>query len=70
MCKDLKWTLHIVCFCKKIEEAAVSIEGGLGRSFLEGAATLGIAFDAQRKMTADDPGELQPVFDMLNIGKH
>jgi hypothetical protein len=48
----------------------LTIEGGLGRSFLEGAASLGIAFNAQRKITADDPGELQPVFDMLNIGKH
>jgi len=48
----------------------LTIEGGFGKSFMEGALTVGVAFDAQWKITEDDPGELQPVFDMLNVGRH
>jgi len=48
----------------------VTLEGGFGKSFLEGALTIGLAFDAQWKVTEDDPGELQPIFDLLELGKH
>jgi len=48
----------------------LTLEGGLGKSFLDGALTVGLAFDAQWKVTRDDPGELQPIFDQLNPGKH
>ena len=48
----------------------LTLEGGLGRSFMEGAITVGLAYDAQFKITEDDVGDLQPVFDLFNIGKH
>ena len=48
----------------------VTLEGGLGKSFMEGAMNVGVAYFAQWKVTADDPGgELQPVFEEL-LGKH
>ena len=46
----------------------VTLEGGFGKSFLEGALTIGLAFDAQWKVTEDDPGELQPIFDVYGVG--
>ena len=47
-----------------------TLEGGLGKSFMEGAMNVGVAYFAQWKVTADDPGgELQPVFEEL-FGKH
>jgi len=49
----------------------LTLEGGLGRSWLEGLASLGITGYAQFKVTEDDVGEdLQPTFDMLPLGKH
>ena len=48
----------------------ITIEGGLGKSFMGGAANVGIAYYAQWKVTADNPGgDLQPIFDEL-FGKH
>jgi len=47
-----------------------TLEGGLGKSFMEGAFNVGVAYFAQWKVTGDDPGgDLQPVFDEL-FGKH
>jgi hypothetical protein len=48
----------------------LTLEGGTGRSWLEGLASLGITGYAQFKVTEDDVGDLQPVFDMLQLGKH
>ena len=36
----------------------LNLEGGLGWSFLDGAANVGLAYDAQWKVTDDDLGEL------------
>ncbi|MGB5162440.1 MAG: transporter [Thermoanaerobaculia bacterium] len=48
----------------------LTLEGGLGKSWMEGALTAGIAYYAQWKVTADDPGgDLQPVFEEF-FGKH
>ena len=48
----------------------LTLEGGLGKSFMEGAINVGIAYYAQWKITGDDPGQdLQPVFDEF-FGKH
>jgi hypothetical protein len=47
-----------------------TLEGGLGKSFMEGAMNVGVAYFAQWKVTGDDPGgDLQPAFDEL-FGKH
>ena len=48
----------------------LTFEGGLGKSFLEGALTVGLAFDAQWKITEDDPGQFQEAFDLLDLDKH
>ena len=49
----------------------LTLEGGVGKSFLDGGLTLGLALEAQWKITADTPGQdLQPVFDSLGIEKH
>lgn len=34
----------------------LTLEGGIGKSFLRGAASVGMAYYAQWKLTADDPG--------------
>ncbi len=48
----------------------LTLEGGLGRSWMEGALTVGIAYYAQWKVTADSAGDLQPVLERLDLGKH
>jgi hypothetical protein len=40
----------------------LTLEGGLGRSFLGGGANVGIAYYAQWKLTSDDLGVLPPDF--------
>ncbi len=48
----------------------LTLEGGLGKSFMEGALSVGVAYYAQWKVTGDDPGgDLQDVFDEY-FGKH
>ena len=48
----------------------LTLQGGLGKSFMEGALSVGVAYYAQWKVTGDDPGhDLQPVFDEY-FGKH
>jgi len=48
----------------------LTLEGGLGKSFMGGAINVGVAYYAQWKITADDPGDdLQPIFDEI-FGKH
>lgn len=54
----------------------LTIEGGLGYSFLDGAASVGLAYYAQWKVTGDDLGSLTgtipvpPEFQAIPIGKH
>ena len=49
----------------------LTVEGGFGKSFIDGAVNVGVAFEGQWKITADEAGEeLQPVFDALGIEKH
>jgi len=51
----------------------LTLEGGLGRSFLGGGAQLGVAYYAQWKVTSDDLPILPPDFprpDNLLLGKH
>lgn len=43
----------------------LTLEGGLGWSFLEGAASVGVAYYAQWKVTHDDLGSLDVVLDEL-----
>ncbi len=48
----------------------LTLEGGLGKSYMGGALSVGVAYYAQWKVTGDDPGhDLQPVFDEY-FGKH
>jgi hypothetical protein len=46
----------------------LTIEGGIGKSFLGGAASAGVAFYAQWKITNDDFGEQLP--NGTRLGKH
>lgn len=48
----------------------LTLEGGLGKSWMEGALTAGIAYYAQWKVTDDRAGELQPILDLLDLGRH
>ena len=50
----------------------LTLEGGLGKSFLQGALSLGVAYYAQWKITNDDFGEFEPIINLLtdSIGKH
>ncbi len=48
----------------------LTLEGGLGKSWMQGALTAGIAYFAQWKVTDDQAGELQPIFDELQLGRH
>jgi hypothetical protein len=49
----------------------LTLEGGVGGSFMQGAANAGMAYWAQWKVTDDEPGsELQPVFDALQLDRH
>ena len=48
----------------------LTLEGGLGKSWMEGALTAGIAYFAQWKVTDDRAGELQPILDELQLGRH
>jgi hypothetical protein len=46
----------------------LTIEGGVGKSFMDGAASAGLAYYAQRKLTRDDFGVSLPTD--RRIGKH
>ena len=48
----------------------LTLEGGIGKSFLEGAATVGLAYYAQHKLTHDDFGLSGNLPDGPQIGKH
>lgn len=54
----------------------LTVEGGLGYSFLEGAASVGLAYYGQWKVTSDDLGLLSgvlpvpPELEDVRIGKH
>jgi len=48
----------------------VTVEGGLGWSFLQGAANVGVAYYAQWKVTNDDLGIDLDLPPSLGIGKH
>jgi len=50
----------------------LSVEGGLGKSFLGGALTVGLAYYAQWKITEDDLGTTipEPFGNLLAIDKH
>ena len=49
----------------------LTLEGGLGKSFMQGAASAGLSYYAQWKVADDEPGsELQPVFDALQLDRH
>ncbi len=48
----------------------VTIEGGLGKSFLDGAASVGIAYFAQWKISDDDLGGFVPSDELDFIGRN
>lgn len=47
----------------------LTLEGGLGRSFLDGAAVVGLAYYAQWKLTEDSIGDITPPI-AFDIDKH
>jgi hypothetical protein len=77
--KAKSWHFAATAFCETHTEKEdtniqvgdlVTVEGGLGWSFLEGAANVGVAYYAQWKVTNDDLGiDLELPVD-LPIGKH
>ena len=49
----------------------LTLEGGLGKSFLEGALNVGVAYYAQWKVTADDVGrDLEMLLEGRKLGKN
>lgn len=48
----------------------LTLEGGLGKSFLEGAASVGLAYYAQWKITDDDLGGFVPPTSLNLVGKN
>jgi len=50
----------------------LTLEGGLGKSFMQGALSVGVAYYAQWKITNDDFGEFEPVINLLtgSVRKH
>ena len=48
----------------------LTLEGGLGKSFMDGALSLGAAYYAQWKLTEDDLGAERPLFSNRSVGKH
>jgi hypothetical protein len=51
----------------------LTLEGGLGYSFFEGAANVGLAYYAQWKITDDDLGEVEPLLPpgaLSLVGRH
>jgi hypothetical protein len=48
----------------------LTLEGGLGKSFMEGALSVGAAYYAQWKLTEDDLGINSPLFSGRSIGKN
>jgi hypothetical protein len=60
---------RVVPFNVKVGQI-LSLEGGLGRSFLKGAASVGLAYYAQWKLTADRLDPVVPVPLDVTISKH
>jgi hypothetical protein len=48
----------------------LTLEGGVGKSFLHGAASIGVAYYAQWKATSDDLGLSSPVPELSGIPEH
>jgi hypothetical protein len=49
----------------------LSIEGGFGKSFMEGAFSVGVAYYSQWKLTDDDVGrDLEELLAGIKLGKH
>jgi len=48
----------------------LTLEGGLGKSFMDGALSLGAAYYAQWQLTEDDLGVERLLFSNRSIGKH
>jgi hypothetical protein len=48
----------------------LTVEGGLGKSFMQGAASAGIAYYGQWKMSDDDFGVELPALPKRRLGKH
>jgi hypothetical protein len=48
----------------------ITLEGGIGKSFLHGAASLGVAYYAQWKVTSDDLGLSSSVPQLSGIPEH
>ena len=48
----------------------LTLEGGFGKSFMEGALSLGVAYNAQWKATDDNLGQSITLPEGLRIGKH
>ena len=44
----------------------LTLAGGIGRSFLKGAATVGVAYGAQWKMTHDRGADIPPLLPITN----
>ena len=48
----------------------LTLEGGFGKSFMEGALSLGVAYNAQWKVTDDNLGQSITLPEGVRIGKH
>ncbi len=48
----------------------LTLEGGLGKSFMDGAVNIGAAYYAQWKITGDDLGSANELLDGRSLGKH